>query len=111
MIHAVFEQKNGRLCGVTVTGHAEYADPGEDIVCAAVSSAVQLTANLITETFQEQAEVSADDNLISIVLKHPDAGNGFLLLEGLLTHLQCISEDYPRTIKLKISNFGGGNNA
>ena len=111
MIYAVFESENGRFCKCSVKGHAGFADAGQDIVCAAVSSAVQLTANLITETFQEQAEVSADDNLISIVLKHPDAGNGFLILEGLLTHLQCISEDYPRTIKLKISNFGGGNNA
>jgi len=108
MIYAVFESENGRFCHCSVKGHAGFADAGQDIVCAAVSSAVQLTANLITETFQEQADISADDNLIKISLKQPDSGNASSLLEGLFTHLQCISEDYPKTIKIKISGFGGG---
>ena len=109
MIYAVFESENGRLCNCSITGHAGFADAGQDIICAAVSSAVQLTANLITETFQESAEVSAENNLIKIILNSPGSGNGASLLEGLKLHLQCISEDYPKTIK--ISDSGGGNNA
>ena len=108
MIYASFESENGRFCQCSIKGHAGFADAGQDIVCSAVSSAVQLTANLITETFQEQADVSVEDNLIKIILKHPDSGNGSSLLEGLFTHLQCISEDYPKTIKMKLSGFGGG---
>lgn len=111
MIYAVFVSENSRLCNCSIKGHAGYADAGQDIVCAAVSSAVQLTANLITETFQEQAEISAQDNIIHIRLKQPESGSGASLLEGLFTHLQCISEDYPQTIQLKISSSGGENNA
>lgn len=102
MIHAVFERKNGRLCGVCVSGHAGYADAGEDIVCAAVSSAVQLSANLITETFQEKAKVSADMNTVTIRLRQL-TGNGSAVLDGLLTHLQVLSEDYPDTIRIEIT--------
>ncbi|MBR1528227.1 MAG: ribosomal-processing cysteine protease Prp [Oscillospiraceae bacterium] len=105
MIYAVFESENGSLCRCSVKGHAGFADAGQDIVCAAVSSAVQLTANLITESFQEQADISADDNLIRIILKQPDSGSASLLLEGLFTHLQYISEDYPKTITLKKSQI------
>ena len=100
MIRAAFESQNGTIFRCSISGHAEFADAGQDIVCAAVSSAVQLSANLITETFQEQADVSAENNLIRINLKHPETGNGSLVLDALLLHLQYLSEDYPQTIRI-----------
>lgn len=36
-----FTRKDGMLTGVTCMGHTGYAEQGEDIVCAAVSSVVQ----------------------------------------------------------------------
>lgn len=102
MIEAVFEKKNGRFCAVSVTGHAGYADAGEDIVCASVSSAVQLSANLITDTFREKAKVTAGDNLISIALREK-SGNGYAVLSGLCDHLRYLSEDYPNTITIEIT--------
>ena len=103
MIHAVFEQKNGRLCGVTITGHAEYADPGEDIVCAAVSSAIQYATILITESFGERDRETQRDNLIAVRLTHPEQGQSALVLDGLYQHLQFLSEDYPGTIEIDIT--------
>ena len=38
MIHAAFFVKNGRQAGFTVSGHSGLADPGADILCAAVSA-------------------------------------------------------------------------
>ncbi|MDE7105331.1 MAG: ribosomal-processing cysteine protease Prp, partial [Ruminococcus sp.] len=35
MIQAKFYKKNGKFSGFRVSGHAGYADAGEDIVCAA----------------------------------------------------------------------------
>lgn len=102
MIQAVFERKNGRFCGVTVTGHAGYADAGEDIVCASVSSAVQMSANLITDSFGEKAGVSAADNVITVRLKEM-RGNGSAVLNGLCDHLRYLSEDYPGTITIEIT--------
>lgn len=102
MIQAVFEKKNGRLCSVSVSGHAGFAEAGEDIVCASVSSAVQFTANLITDTFCEKAKVTVQDNLISICLKEK-SGNGSAVLNGLSDHLRYLSEDYPGTIQIEIT--------
>ena len=59
MIVAEFFRKNGEITGFKVSGHAEYDESGRDIVCAGVSSAVMMTANLITEIFRFEAEVSA----------------------------------------------------
>ena len=42
-------EASGNLVGFVMEGHAGYADPGEDIVCAAVSSVAYMTANTITE--------------------------------------------------------------
>lgn len=45
MIRATFyENKNGKLQGFLVRGHAGYAPTGEDIVCAGVSALVQTAA-------------------------------------------------------------------
>ncbi len=51
MINADFQKKDSVIIGFSVKGHAEFADEGEDIVCASVSSAVQLVANAITDFF------------------------------------------------------------
>ncbi len=102
MIRAVFQQNNGRLCGFSVSGHAGYADAGADIVCAAVTSAVQLAANLITEQFGEKAAVRAEDNTVACTLAQP-TGNGVRVLEGLLVHLQCVSGQFPGTIQISVS--------
>lgn len=102
MIQAVFDRKNGKICKCSIKGHADYADAGQDVACAAVSSAVQLTANLITESFHEMASVSARNSKIVISLGQ-DSLAGETILEGLLTHLQCISEEYPDNIKIQIS--------
>ncbi len=102
MIAASFQKRDGVLFAVQVSGHAEYADPGEDIVCAAVSSAVQLTANLMTEWFSISAKVSAKGDTIRIRQNDTNPQGG-LLLAGLHAHLQAISEEYAGTIKLMIT--------
>ncbi len=98
MLNAVFERKNGTYCGCTVKGHAGYAEQGQDVVCAAVSSAVQLAANLITETFRIPARVSAESNTVRIRLQDSCDAAGASILEALYVHLQCISEEFPDTI-------------
>ena len=51
MIHVTIFCNEDRECvGFQTEGHAEYADPGEDIICAAVSVLVINTINSI-ETF------------------------------------------------------------
>ncbi|MBE6851469.1 MAG: ribosomal-processing cysteine protease Prp [Ruminococcus sp.] len=101
MLKAVFYRKNGRLCRCSVKGHAGYAEHGQDIVCAAVSSAVQLTANLLTETFKEDAVASAKGDTVNI--RTDGSEISAKLLDALYVHLQCISEEFPNTIKFEFT--------
>ena len=50
--------RRDRVVGFRVTGHAGYAESGSDIVCAGVTTAVQLVANGITECAGIIAEVA-----------------------------------------------------
>ncbi|MBQ8906210.1 MAG: ribosomal-processing cysteine protease Prp [Ruminococcus sp.] len=102
MISATFHRQSGSLLSVCVSGHAEFADPGQDIVCASVSSAVMLTANTITEIFSIKADVSATADAVTIRLSEMSA-DGSRLLEGLLLHLREIACDFPDNLKLQIT--------
>lgn len=104
MIRAEFFQSNGYLSGFSISGHADTAKDGEpDIVCAAVSSAVQLIANGITEICKEQVLLDVKENLISLTKKEGLSQNGRCFLEALLLHLQLLCEDSPNAIKIIIT--------
>ena len=91
--------KAGELVGFSVSGHA---DAGEDIVCAAVSSAVQLTANGITEILGLSASVEAEGDTVSLRLQSESLGGrgAAAFLEALKLHLSVLAEDYPTNVKV-----------
>ena len=102
MITAVFYKKDRELSGFRVSGHAGYADYGYDIVCASVSSAVQLTANLITENFGISAEASAENDTVTLMVAET-CEEASKIIDGLKTHLELLSEEFENTIITKIS--------
>lgn len=99
MIQAEFFELGRKLTGFSINGHAGYADSGNDIVCAAVSSAVQLAANIITDGFHIDADVLVDENTITCKLKCAD-DSSVAVLNMLKEHLIILSEDFPKTIKI-----------
>ncbi len=101
MIWAVFYRKGRQLCGFSVSGHAGYADAGEDVICAYVTSAVEMTANGITEIAKVSADVKVEDNQVSVSLPEHSAESAYCLIESLRLHLSELSQQYPKFIQLK----------
>ncbi len=103
MIVAEFFKKNGEIIGFKIKGHAEYDDVGKDIACASVSSAVMLTANMITDAFGYKAEVS--DKNQAVILKAELFGDAVLqkIFKGLVMHLRLLSQEFKGTIKIKFT--------
>lgn len=103
MIRAEFFRGEKGLSGFCVSGHADYADYGEDIVCAAVTSAIQLTANGITEVIKAPCELNAGQN--EIMLKLSDCTNKAAVdfISALQVHLSLLAESYPDNICLEFS--------
>lgn len=103
MIHADFVKSGDALMGFSISGHAGYDDYGHDIVCASVSSAVQLTVNGVTEILKLKADVTVEDNLIKMMLSQKNAQKAQAFLEALLLHLNLLAEDYEGTIQVNLS--------
>lgn len=103
MTIAEFFKKNGELTGFKVKGHSGYSEQGSDIVCASVSSAVMLTANLITEIFGFEADVSAVEDTVSLKTDIPRDEVLQGLYKGLVMQLEEIAEEFNENLKVKFT--------
>jgi len=100
MIRAEFYESKGNIYGFKISGHAEFAESGNDIVCAAVSSAVQLTVNNIDAFTGCIAEIDESDNSIICHANSKHDKNCGLLINKFRQHLEAISNEFPKTIKI-----------
>lgn len=103
MIIAEFFKKDEEIIGFNVKGHAGYAEVGEDIVCASVSSAVQLAANMITDSFKIKADVKVSGDSIFMRVKNSEDKSYIKVFCALYEHIKILSEDYEGTITITLS--------
>lgn len=97
MIRAVFARD---FSGFSLSGHAGYADAGEDIVCAAVSAMANLTVDA-AEAFGAVAEITAaEEGFLSYRLDN-DCGEAKKLLETFYKELEQLQEQYPKHVRVK----------
>ena len=80
-----------------MTGHAGYAESGHDIVCAAVTSACMLAANIITDGFHIGAKAGAEDNVMLCIADNADERVN-AVVDMLVQQLDIIREEHPETI-------------
>ena len=104
MTTVTFYSEGSRVTGFEVRGHSGYAQEGEDIVCAAVTSAVRLVECAVNDVLGLEASVKVKEKDASISLKLP---NGLgqtnestcqTLLVALMVHLVQLAEEYPDNI-------------
>ncbi len=99
MIRVRFQTADGLLSGFHLSGHAGAGDYGQDIVCAAVSSAAYMTANTVTEIVGATAAITVHDGLMELTVtsRLEECQN---ILSGFQLHIQALSEEYPKRIQL-----------
>ena len=84
-----------------IYGHSDSAESGRDIVCSAVSSAVYMAANTITEVFGiSPLDCKVSDGNFSFSLTVQDAKVCQYILRGLLLHLLNLEKQYSAFIKV-----------
>lgn len=99
MIRVRFKTADGLLTGFHLSGHAGAGEHGQDIVCAAVSSAAYMTANTITEIVQAPADVAVEDGRMDLtVLALTERCQD--ILSGFRLHIQALQEQYPQRVHL-----------
>ncbi|CAM3505984.1 ribosomal-processing cysteine protease Prp [Marinicrinis lubricantis] len=105
--------KADRIVSYTVDGHAEYADPGEDIVCAGVSATTIGTLNALEELLGIQPGVESKENgYLSVTIPEIDderkSEDIQLLLHAMRVTLQSIEQSYGEYVSIKHLNSKGG---
>ncbi|BCR36053.1 ribosomal-processing cysteine protease Prp [Mariniplasma anaerobium] len=90
---------NNQLKEIIVKGHANYKAKGEDIVCAAVSTATILTANAIEHLKLDQLiDLDVSEGYFKLsLLKENDIVSG--LIKNLEYTLHDLEKQYPNYIK------------
>ena len=99
MIRVRFTTADGLLSGFTVSGHAGAGAYGQDIVCAAVSSATYMTANTITEILGLPADIAVEDGYLSLQVSG-ELTSCQTVLAGFRLHIEAMQQEYPKRIQL-----------
>ena len=91
-------------CGIdciSIEGHSGYSEHGTDIVCASVSTAVNVTANAILRINNKAIDYKDDSKVITIKnISKDDITNS--LIENLIAILHDLSKQYPKNIKIEM---------
>ncbi len=95
MIRVILWRNPTERTGFRVSGHAGYAPAGQDIVCAAVSSAVRLTEGLLRSMNADySAEIDRETNSVEIRTCERTVLDAFARL------MRELSEEYPEYIQV-----------
>ncbi|MBR4341682.1 MAG: ribosomal-processing cysteine protease Prp [Lachnospiraceae bacterium] len=93
-----FYDENGKPSGFEFSGHAGYAESGNDIVCAAVSAMVFNTINSIESFSKTDFEVEKDKKrgFICFRLKDEADREAEILLRSLILGTDSVRESYGK---------------
>lgn len=101
MIKAQFYvAQDGHLLGFEINGHSGYAEQGEDIVCASVSSCAYMTANTILEILKVSAFTDVSDGRMVVRIPFKNADQCRDILSGFKLHMVSLEEQYPEFINV-----------
>ncbi len=105
MTTARFTTTGGRITAVEVSGHAGYADAGEDIVCAAISSTLDLTSCLLEDILGLKLQAEVDETgriLLALpdISDEQDAAQAQNAMSALMVYYSNLGVRYPDFIEV-----------
>ena len=108
MINVKFFTERVKLQGFEVKGHSGLAERGNDILCAAVSSACYMTVNTLTEVLKSDVNVKVNEDgyMKAVVANGTSEAENFL--KGFQIHINALAMDYQKILKVI---YGGADNA
>ena len=106
MTTVVFRMEEDRITGFEAKGHSGYAAAGEDIVCAAVTSAVRLVETTVNDVLGLAAAVKVREQDASISLRLQGGLDEVTestcqsLMTGLMVYFAQLHDEYPDNIEV-----------
>jgi uncharacterized protein len=105
MIHVQINRSSDRILSFKMDGHAEFAEYGQDIVCAGASAVSFGAINAIMALTQvepviKQSKSGMLECIIPKGLPEDQDHKVQLLLQGMIVSLQTIEQEYGEYIKI-----------
>ena len=91
---------DGSIRQFTVSGHSGFAQSGEDIVCAAVSSTVWMTINGIEKQNLARLSYEERDGFVDCIVEEKFSDSADVLLNSLVMFIAELSGQYKEFLKL-----------
>ena len=105
MTEVVFLMSKGKYKGFSLSGHAEYARFGKDIVCAAISMLTNNVFNSIERLTEDEFTGYADDKKAEFSLNFVDepSHDANLLVDSFRLGIESIADAYgSKYVSVKI---------
>lgn len=102
MIKIKLTKSNNNIIRIVITGHANYNDFGKDIVCAAVSSTVITSVNILLSIDNNSINYDEDNGISINVLKDDNVTK--TIIKVLISNLYELEKAYPKNIQIKEEN-------
>ena len=103
MITITIRKEKDKVVAFSVTGHAEYADEGQDIVCSAVSALTINTVNSIEQLTSDRICTAQSDGELHAEMLGTVSPEAHLLLQSMYLGLQSVAEQYPGHVKIIVT--------
>ena len=99
---------SGSVHSIVVSGHSDYAQAGEDIVCAAISTLTQSLVMTLTTMYTPKPKTDIDDGRLSCQLPMYSGsvqGEVSALLRHTVFALMSLAVDHPQHISVVIDGL------
>ena len=104
MTKCEFFREGARITGFCVSGHSGYAEAGQDIICASISTAVTMAEATINDVCGAKAKVRVKEENASVRLTLPatceEEDTVQAVLAGMLLFLIDLRDQYPDYIEV-----------
>ncbi|MBR0138423.1 MAG: ribosomal-processing cysteine protease Prp [Erysipelotrichaceae bacterium] len=100
MIRISVEKRQDSITAMEVKGHADFADFGNDVVCAAISSITYGLMNAVDEMSEASCTITDKPAHKSIEVIHDSEKLQNILQTGLIM-MKTVAEVYPKNVKIK----------
>ena len=102
----ITKEQSGRIQSFEMAGHANFAEHGKDLVCAAASAVSFGAVNAIIALTGETPKIhqGADGGYLNVIfLNNPENNYDIqLIVQAMIVSLQTIEQDYGQHIKIII---------
>ena len=89
-----------RKDGITVSGHAGYAETGKDIVCAGVTALVQGLIRSVESLASDKIEYEISSGRADIHFRNL-SGAGMLLVDSFFIGICQIADEFPDYVRIE----------